>query len=142
MRIESFLKAESDIRDYFAKNNFLVYTRNDLIDIFNQQRDFWEIASYRNYKHFLSFLDEKQILIKEKLVNIHNGAIKYLWNKFNVTNFDKAIAIKKDGYLSNFSAMQIHGITLQIPKTIFVSFDQYAISYNHEITLEQEDVNR
>ena len=142
MKIESFLRAKDDIKTLFEQAPHLSYTRNDLIDIFDRYRLEWNIAAYRNYKHFLSFHEANDILHKEKLIHQSSGSVKQLWNKSHATHFQKGLTIKKDGYLSNFSAMQIHQITLQIPKTIFVSFDQYG-SYNTDtIHLEQAAVDK
>lgn len=55
MKIESFLRAKDDIKTLFEQAPHLSYTRNDLIDIFDRYRLEWNIAAYRNYKHFLSF---------------------------------------------------------------------------------------
>lgn len=59
-----------------------------------------------------------------------------------MSHFQKGLTIKKDGYISYFSAMQVHQITLQIPKTIFISFDQYGSYPSLKNELEQSAVDK
>lgn len=142
MRVESFLRAKDDIETLFTESSLFSYTRNDLREIFTNHRSEWKIAAYRNYKHFISFLEENNILTKERLAHLSSGSIKQIWNKPEAVHFHKGLTIKKAGYLSTYSAMQVHQITLQIPKTIFVSFDQYGVVNNNSIALSQTAVDK
>ncbi len=142
MKTESFARAKDEIESFFKQDPFPSYTRDDLIEIFERFRIEWRIAAYRNYKDFASFLEENKILHKEQLTHQHTNSVKQLWNKPNVNHFQKGLTIKKEGYISYFSAMQVHQITLQIPKTIFISFDQYGSYKSGKVQLEQEAVDK
>src|SRR5690606_12277656 len=124
--------AETEIRSFFNEDDNISYTRNDLISIFENNREKWKIANYRNYRHFNSFIGEKNILYKEELVHQSTSSIKTLWNKKNASNFEKGLTIKKGAYLSNFTAMKLHQITLQIPKTIYISYDLASHQNNND----------
>lgn len=122
MRKESFEAALPSIKEYFSQINEKAFTTHDLSIIFENKRFDWKIAAYRNSKHFLKFLVENNILNSTKLKHQVSGSIKTILSKQNGNFYDIALTIKKDGYLSNYTAMAIHGLTLQIPKSIYISF--------------------
>lgn len=143
MAIESFKRAKNLIINCLIKDKALSYTQRDIENIFTQNRQLWNIADYRNYKHFIKFLSKENILILDKLNHEHEKSLKQVLRKKKSSNFDVGLSIKKNGYLSNYSAMQLHEITLQIPKTIFVSYDKYkVISHTPKSKLLQSSVDK
>ncbi|GGW83869.1 type IV toxin-antitoxin system AbiEi family antitoxin domain-containing protein [Salegentibacter mishustinae] len=122
MRKESFEAAQPSIKEYFSQINEKAFTTHDLSIIFENKRFDWKIAAYRNSKHFIKFLADNNILNSTKLKHQVSGSIKTILSKRNGNFYDIALTIKKDGYLSNYTAMAIHELTLQIPKSIYISF--------------------
>jgi len=122
MRKESFNAASEKISKYFESIDIQSFTTKDLSDIFWQNKSNWKIASYRTSKHFSNFLRESKILKRDRLKHKSTGSIKTIFSKPTASWNDIALSIKKDGYLSNYTAMSIHQLTLQIPKTIYLSF--------------------
>lgn len=122
MRKESFEAALPNILEYFTHIEEKAFTTHDLNIIFEKKRLEWNIATYRNSKHFIKFLVDKQILNSTKLKHQVSGSIKTILSKQNRDFYNIALTIKKDGYLSNYTAMALHELTLQIPKSIYISF--------------------
>lgn len=141
MRKESFLAAQNDIEAYFKHGT--AYTTHDIAALFEKNREGWGIASYRNYLHFMAFLNEKNILITERLKHTATGSLKQVLAKPGISKHYIAQTIKKDGHLSNYTAMQIHQLTLQIPKTVYISYDKYATALydSEQRELEQSAVD-
>lgn len=143
MRKESFKSAEQSIKNYLYSDNLKAYTTFDLTKIFQDKRDEWNIADYRNQYHFMKYLEDSNILKNIKLKHQSSGVIKQIYEEPDATLFNIALTIKKDGYLSNYTAMQIHQLTLQIPKSIYVSYGKghsYPIDRNG-IKLEQSSID-
>lgn len=143
MRKESFKSAEQSIKNYLYSDNLKAYTTFDLTKIFQDKRDEWNIADYRNQYHFMKYLEDSNILKNIKLKHQSSGVIKQIYEEPDATLFNIALTIKKDGYLSNYTAMQIHQLTLQIPKSIYVSYGKghsYPIDRN-DIKLEQSSID-
>jgi predicted transcriptional regulator of viral defense system len=143
MRKESFDRAIVEITNFIKSDIRKAYTTNDIQELFESQREKWRIAQYRNYKHFITFLSNSKILILDIQNHESHNSEKQILRKKTCTPFDVSLIVKKDGYLCNYSAMQIHQLTLQIPKTVYVSEDKYAPYYekNH-IKLEQDSVDK
>jgi predicted transcriptional regulator of viral defense system len=143
MRISSFEKAKEDVIAFFDIHPYLAHTTYDLREIFEENRNNWGIAKSKNIYDFYKFLEDKNILIKEKLTNEHTGSEKTIYRNHNATEFDIGLTIKKDGYLSNYSAMKVHQLTLQLPKTVYVSIDKYKESVPPKtIKLQQENIDK
>lgn len=143
MRKESFDRASLQIVDFFNASKQQAYTTNDIQKIFESQREQWKIAQYRNYKHFITFLNNNRILILDTQNHEFHNSEKQILRKKSCTPFDVGLTVKKDGYLCNYSAMQVHQLTLQIPKTVYISEDKYEPYYEKSnIELEQESVDK
>lgn len=144
MRKESFEAAYQNIAEYFENLNTQAFTTFDLSNIFENERNSWKIASYRTAKHFYKYLEKSGILKLTTLKHQSTGSIKTILSKPNANYFDIALTIKKDGYLSNYTAMSIHQLTLQIPKSIYISFMKSADGRNNikNVTLSQKSIDQ
>lgn len=124
MRKESFEAAQELIKDNLYSDNRKAYTTFDIKNIFSLNRNDWKIAGYRTADQFMSFLENKNIIKILKLKHQSTGSIKKILTEPDATTQNIALTIKKDGYLSNYSSMQIHQLTLQIPKSLYISFNK------------------
>lgn len=124
MRKESFEAAQELIKDNLYSDNIKAYTTFDIKNIFSLNRNDWKIAGYRTANQFMSFLENKNIIKILKLKHQSTGSIKKILTEPDATTQNIALTIKKDGYLSNYSSMQIHQLTLQIPKSLYISFNK------------------
>ena len=145
MRKESFEAATELIRDNLYSDNIKAYTTYDIKNIFSLNRSDWKIAGYRTPDQFMSFLENKKIIKILKLKHQSTGSIKKILTEPDATKQNIALTIKKDGYLSNYSSMQIHQLTLQIPKSLYISFNKGLDTKDikkseNEITQENIDI--
>jgi predicted transcriptional regulator of viral defense system len=124
MRKESFEAAQELIKDNLYSDNIKAYTTFDIKNIFSLNRNDWKIAGYRTADQFMRFLENKNIIKIVKLKHQSTGSIKKILTEPDATTQNIALTIKKDGYLSNYSSMQIHQLTLQIPKSLYISFNK------------------
>jgi predicted transcriptional regulator of viral defense system len=75
-------------------------------------------------------------LISEHL----RGATRYVWGDFTPP-FELALTIGKKPYLSHATAVYIHGLTDQIPKTIYIN-DEQSEKHFGPASLTQEAIDR
>lgn len=142
MRKESFDNALPQIEKYFSRLDAEAFTTNDLATIFEGNRLQWKIAAYRSVKDFIKFLSEKDILQVKKLKHLTTGSIKTVLSKKDSSYYDIGLTIKKDGYLSNYTAMALHELTLQIPKTVYVSYmKNEVVAGNDNFNLTQASID-
>jgi hypothetical protein len=137
MKRESFEVAKIQITEYLHKNKIGAYTSFDIEKIFNDKKEKWRIASYRTTKHFIRFLVDNNILELIKLKHLTKGSIKQIFIIPGADRFNIAQTIKKEGYISYYSALQIHQLTLQNPKSVYISFDKYGINEKGDYLLQE-----
>ena len=118
------------------------YTTNDLQDIFRSNKDEWRLSTRTTYAKFLTYLVEKKQLLKvKKLIHIESGSEKLIYTVENANKYDIICTIKKNGYLSYLTALVIHELTLQIPKTLYIS-EEIHDTYLTKNILNQESIDR
>jgi predicted transcriptional regulator of viral defense system len=122
MRKSSFEKAKDEIINTFDLSSESIYSYKDLESLFKSNRNKWKIAKSSTLSSFISFLQNNNILKKI--------TIKYTWITFTKfiyrepSIFKLVHKLKKNAYLTHYSAMYIHNLTEQIPKSVYLNFEQ------------------
>ncbi len=137
----------------FERHPARVFPRRDVIELIRQELDGWVVdhaeasspndpnlieAPGRAPTHVLrSILDATQ-LDEERLDFAHRPCVRYVWGEAPVV--EVAQSLDDEGYFTHFAAMQIHGLTDQIPKTVYFNVEQQLSGGGG--TLTQEGINR
>src|ERR1700693_276359 len=131
--------AQPIILKTFDKSAQRVYREMDLKSIFYNNRTEWGLTTRTTYGDFVDFLQEAG---KLKLVNLQSdiyGSInRFGWGEF--TMYHLGVSLRRGAYLSHVSALLLQGLTDQIPKTIYVNYEQSPKPKSG--TLTQEAINR
>lgn len=115
--------AKPDIVRLFEENSKRVYTKSDLARILSTNRDFWRLTQGTTVDYFIEFLKNKSRLTELELTSPnYPGFLRYAWNE--VSPYQVALAVKPRSYLSHGTAVFLHGLTEQIPKTIYANQEQ------------------
>jgi predicted transcriptional regulator of viral defense system len=131
--------AQPAILKTFEESAQRVYRDMDLKSIFYNHRTEWGLTTRTTYRNFVDFLQEAG---KLKLVTLQSdmyGSInRFGWGEF--TMYHLGVSLRRGGYLSHVSALLLQGLTDQIPKTIYVNYEQSPKPKSG--TLTQEAINR
>jgi hypothetical protein len=74
-------------------------------------------------REFIDFLSSRGQLTQELFVSKEYGKqARYCWGK--VTDYELALSFHSGAYLSHLTAAFLHGLTDQIPKTIYINKEQ------------------
>jgi AbiEi antitoxin C-terminal domain len=115
--------AKPDIVKLFDENPKRVYTKAEIARVLASNRGFWRLTQGTGVNSFVSFLMEKSRMVELQLASAsYPGFVRYAWGE--VTAHQIALSIKPRSYLSHGTAVSLHGLTDQIPKTIFVNQEQ------------------
>ncbi|WP_162428186.1 type IV toxin-antitoxin system AbiEi family antitoxin domain-containing protein [Pontibacter pudoricolor] len=135
-----FAIAEHNIRSFFHQGAKKVFTKEQLDEILEEKRISWRLplSIYRD-----KFID--QLLKRGILTRIEIPFDGYISNKerFIVEGasiLQIASSLVSKSYLSHYSAVWINGLTTQIPKNIYITFEQ-APKQSGERKLSQEGIN-
>ena len=128
MRPKKIDLALPSIRKYFRESEQKAFKRPELRLLMLT----WDLPQNFWFKNFLEVLNSKRIL---KALTIDLNPQQTLFVKPDAGPFQIAAAIT-GSYFSHYSAAHLHGLTEQIPKTIYVSKEMTNVSVSDEPTQE------
>ena len=115
--------AKPDIVKLFNENSKRVYTKSDLARILSSNRGFWRLTQGTTVNYFVDFLLAKSKMTELSLTSPnYPGFVRYAWGE--VSEFQVALSVRPRAYLSHGTAISLHGLTDQIPKTIYANQEQ------------------
>lgn len=134
-KLKALRTAKKPISSYLATAK-PGYSLRELQQILAEERQEWGLVGI-SFTLFLDFLLEEGKLRKLVLKTESYGSeVRYVWGK--PTPHEVAMSLRKHGYLSHGTAVALHGLTDQIPKTIYVNAEQTAKPAPESSSLSQE----
>lgn len=134
--------AKADIVKAFDDAGQRVFWPSDISQLLERNRAFWRLTQNTTATKFLKFLLEKTDLQLKYLepLNYPNapGITRYVWKE--ASEYEIALSMKREAYLSHGTAMFLHGLTEQIPSRIYVNSEQSPKPSSGHLT--QEGINR
>lgn len=119
-----FVIAESKIKTFFKENNEKVYNRSQLVKILAENRALWNLPFSMSVDKFIEKLIVTEIVSYHHFIFNAKTLKKELFLQADASVFQVALSLANKSYLSHFSAVYLHGLTNQIPKTVYVTFEQ------------------
>lgn len=130
--------AKADIIKLFEGSKNSIYKRSDLDRILESNRAFWRLRRTMTVDEFIKFLLQETKLKKVGFDFPNRKIIKYVWGE--VLLYDLLMTLQPDCYFSHYTALYLHGLTEQVPKTIYINKEQTAKSRG-EGALTQERID-
>ncbi len=119
-RLES---ARHHIVKFFETSPERVYTSSDLRSLLNTHRLEWHLPAATTTTKFTEFLLTKTNLKTATLKSqVYPAVQRYCWGE--VSPYLLALSARRGAYFSHATAVFLHGLTDQIPKTIYVNSEQ------------------
>jgi hypothetical protein len=117
-----FSIAKQDIIRYFNESGKKVYSKNDIGEVLYKNKEFWRLTNYLTIDKFIDLMVGGTVLTKHVVKFPSTEFNRYSWGQ--IDNIDLALSLKKSGHLSHYTALSYHGLTEQIPKTIYINVEQ------------------
>ena len=133
-----FQIAKKYIIEYFEKLGNKVYSLNDISKILDSQRRSWLLPVGLTAEEF------SKLLVTHTQLKFHNFVLmkkiiqRFTWG--NVSIYRIAYNLEKNAYISHYTALFLHGLTDQIPKKIYVTYEQPEKQKENK-ELSQADIN-
>lgn len=133
--------AKPKIEKFFSESASKVFRLLDLASILEENRETWELPESLYVKAFAKFLIEDSQLKEADLQSENHKAkeVRYIWNE--ASPYAVGVSLRRNSYLTHSSAVFLHGLTDQIPKTVFVNYEQSAKPKSSG-KLSQEGIDR
>ncbi len=118
-----------------------IFTFSALRDILKDNRERWILPKVTTTKDFIKFLAEEGILHPVEIETPWEGnAKRYILGE--ASPYRIALSLRKDSYLSHYTALYLHELTDNIPKNIFTNKEQSRKPSNADSNLRQENIDR
>ncbi len=116
--------ARSDIIRYFDQLPSKVLHHADLSRILNQQRAYWRLTLKTSTSEFIRFLkDSANLSVFEfPFPPPYKKKTVYAWGR--IPFYEIVLGISAKCFFSHYSAVKIHGLTEQSPKTLYINEEQ------------------
>ena len=114
--------AKPDIVKAFSQGPAILRP-SDLTKVFVQNRSFWRLAQNTTLREFSNFMVEKSELRPVAITFPREVVSGFTWGE--VPLLETLLGLVKGSYYSHYTAVRIHGLTEQIPKTVYLSREKH-----------------
>jgi len=114
--------AKPDIVRHFDELPRKVLKLSDIAAVVSEQRGFWRLAQTTTTHAFVKFLTQHAKLRRIAFPFPYRTEHRYIWG--DVPLLEVLLTIKKDAYFTHYTAVRMHGLTEQVPKTIYLNHEQ------------------
>jgi hypothetical protein len=122
MRIARIKIAKPDILGLLEALPVKVLRQSDIAKILDENRSFWRLTQSLTVNEFIEFLLNQSKLRKLEFRFPHRKETRYVWGK--VPLYELVGSLKPKAYFSHYTAIYMHELTEQIPKTIYLNQEQ------------------
>lgn len=129
--------AKPDILKLFDSFPSRVFSRSQIDKILSDYRDFWRVSPSTSVQEFIDFLLKETRIKFVKFEFPFRKIIRYLWG--DATVYEIVLSLKPESYFTHFTAIYLLELTEQIPKTIYLNFEQLPKYQNRELIQQRID---
>jgi predicted transcriptional regulator of viral defense system len=137
--ITRFSIAKKDIITFFENNPLKVFCAHDISAILEKHRNEWRLTKSMTTEKFIAELLSKTKLQALTFPFLNKTLKRYVYETAPI--YELAQGLKPKAYLSHYTALYLHQLTEQLPKTIYVTFEQSPKEIERTI-LNQEDIEQ
>ncbi len=130
--------AKKDIVQVLDAEESRVFTRSQLDAILGLHRNEWRLAQSTTTNKFIEYLVKNSEMKAETFNLPYRPTNRYLWR--DVPTLEAIQSLRPEGYFSHFTALQLNGLTEQLPKTVYLNSEQQLTGGGG--SLAQESINR
>lgn len=134
--------SKADIVKTFA-NGPRILRATDIATVFNQNRQSWRLAQSTSLREFIGFLVSKTELLLVRFPFPQRELIGYTWGK--VPLLETLVGLVERGFYSHYTALRMHGLTEQVPKTIYINQEKSSSSglgHDEDAVYAQEAIDQ
>lgn len=110
--------AREDIEKIFSEGP-VVLTEAAVRETLKRHRVYWRLSARETYHLFVSFMLEKTPLRRVHIELPRRTINGYTWGKQPF--METLLKLVSGSYFSHYTAMRLHGLTEQVPKTLYLS---------------------
>ncbi len=129
--------AKSDIVAAIDAESRKIWTAENINELMREKAQFWRLARNQTLTGFIEFLLRDTQLKQATFTFPQKKISRYIWGEASI--FELSLSLYPKIYLSHYSAVYLHGLTEQIPKTVYINKEQPYQSQGTELQQERID---
>lgn len=130
--------AKQDIVSFFNDYPVHVLKPRELAAILSEKRGFWRLAQRTTTADFISFLKDHSKLKLFEFKFPQRPKSCYAWGEVPLRTV--LMNISEDVHFSHYTAMQMHGLTEQVPKSIYLTQERTTETVSSHFSLTQAQI--
>lgn len=131
--------AKQDILAFFAAQPRKVFKLREISAFLSAERGGWRLAQSTTVEVFIKFLLKTGELKKHTFEFPNRPETLYVWG--DVPTLEVLQHLKAKSYFSHYTAMRLHGLTEQVPKTVYISYERSELSATNASELDQTAID-
>lgn len=119
-----------------------VLKTSDIAEVLDQERSFWRLAKSTSLRDFLGFMHEKTPLKEVRFAFPNRKVMGHVWEDMPLLEVLQRLVDRS--FYSHYTAVRIHGLTEQVPQTVFLNQEKRKSSTvysNHPESFTQEVID-
>lgn len=114
--------AKQDIVRYFDELPQKIFKIAELGAILGAQRSYWRLSQKTTVPEFIRFLTEHARLKEYDFPFPYRKERRFSWGSVHLLQV--VLSVKPKAYFTHYTAVRMHGLTEQVPKTIYLNHEQ------------------
>lgn len=131
--------AKPDILAFFAAQPRKVFKLREVSAFLSAERSGWRLAQSTTVDVFIKFLMKSGELKTHPFEFPNRPETLHVWG--NVPLLEVLQHLKAKSYFSHYTAMRLHGLTEQVPKTVYISHERSEMSATNASELDQAAID-
>lgn len=123
MRRTKLELATPKILEFFWNSSVRAFRKMQIADVLSSHRSEWRLPAGMTFTAFLEFLIKMDV-IREMIIPSEHYSDEKRYILGDASVYSVALSLKTKSYLTHGSAVILHGLTDQIPKTVYVNYEQ------------------
>lgn len=117
-------RAQPAVEVFFEQHRPRVFRLGDISLLLEENREVWGLPRSMSARKFIEFLVESGTLQQVDLQSEHYAAQETRFLSGSPSPYAVGLSLRHNAYLTHASALFLHGLTDQIPKTVFINYEQ------------------
>ena len=103
--------------------NNKVFSVKDFRSVYHSLAEEFDFPAVLSFKRFCQYFVKLGLLEEVKLIFPWRTFIRYIWGKAG-SHLEVIATLDNAGYFSHYTAVDLHGLTLQNPKKVYFNVEQ------------------
>ncbi len=115
--------AKRDIVAELDRQPTRVFSARQIASILSEHREYWRLAQRTTVPDFITFLARSAKLREIELYSpSYTSVRRYVWG--DASKMEIALSVKPNAYLSHGTAIFLHNLTNEVPRTFYINQEQ------------------